>query len=86
MHALSIFERPTIWAISSVNQDSPSSDMPSRCRRPVSADVHLVATNASTTRGSTSARCPQAPTGLSVTSARLPKAAHCVVREPEYVQ
>ena len=32
------------------------------------ADVHLVATNASTTCGSTSARCPQAPTGRSVTS------------------
>src|SRR4030095_10297470 len=50
MHALSVFGRLTTWVISSVSQDSASSDIPSLCRRPGSGDAHRVATCASTTR------------------------------------
>ena len=68
MRALSIFGRPTTWAISSATQDSASTDIPSPCQGRASGDVHRAATSASTTHGSTSARCQHAPTGLSAIS------------------
>jgi hypothetical protein len=83
--ARSIFGRLTTWAISSVRQASASADIRSLCRRPASGDVHRVATSASTTRGSTSARCRQPPTGLSAPSRATTASCDGVVCEPEHV-